>query len=251
MVVNGESLRMRCKSLGPRTSWTANVRLIKVLQRACSAIQVAEYFNVSTTCRSCRSKGTASTLVFCAGCGPARKPIHRACLRREPEHEPPDTTQQDCREVSFKAYVFMRWLFDVGYLDESDIQHIDDTKATWIGVPHDQPEAAYPQLYIWNRLRSLVSEAADAPQRQHPSLVSFVSPTGSGKSTLIRALIRMLEPVAFLDFDAPVPGGIDDLFVSTSSDIHLYSDPRTRLSKTPLYFAGTLCSANGISEEWA
>lgn len=132
----------------------------------------------------------------------------------------------------------MRWLFDARLLDKSSALHVDDIKATWFGVPLAQPEAPYPQLYIWNRLRNLVSEAADAPPRQYPSLVSFVSPTGAGKSTLIRALIRMLEPVGFKDFDAPVPGGISEMFVSTSSDVHLYADPRTRVSKAPIYFAG-------------
>lgn len=132
----------------------------------------------------------------------------------------------------------MKWLFDARLLDKSSSLHVDDIKATWFGVPLDQSEALFPQLYIWRRLWNLVSEAADAPPRQYPSLVSFVSPTGAGKSTLIRALIRMLEPVAFKDFDAPVPGGLSEMFVSTSSDVHLYADPRTRVSIAPIYFAG-------------
>lgn len=132
----------------------------------------------------------------------------------------------------------MKWLFDVSYLRKARALHLEDVKTTWFGVPHDQPETEHPQLYLWNRMRDLVSEVADAPQRQYPSLVSFVSPTGSGKSTLIRALIRMLEPVAHMDFSAPVPGSIDELFVSTSSDVHLYPDPHTRQNMAPLYFAG-------------
>jgi len=140
--------------------------------------------------------------------------------------------------VDFKTYVFMKWLLDVRYLEGSTGLHLDDLKATWFGVPHSQSDSEYPQLFIWNKLRSLVSEAADAPQRQYPSLVSFIGATGSGKSTLIRALIRMLEPVAREDYDAPLPGVNSDMFVSTSSDVHLYADPRTAKRTAPLYFAG-------------
>jgi hypothetical protein len=142
-----------------------------------------------------------------------------------------------CQEVSFKQYVFMKWLLDSNFRGVKDL-HIKDLKTTWFGVPQEQAETHRPQLYIWNRPSAVVTQDAEAPQRQYPSLVSFVGDTGSGKSTLIRALIHMLEPVHHDENEVPVPGGVSQTFVSTSGDVHLYADPHTRSRKAPLYFAG-------------
>src|ERR1700712_1172075 len=69
-----------------------------------------------------------------------------------------------------------------------------------------------------------------------PSLVSFVGQTGAGKSTLIKLLIGLKDPKESVKVQSPVVGrpGID---VPTSEDVHLYSDPPTAYSQTPLLYA--------------
>jgi hypothetical protein len=70
-----------------------------------------------------------------------------------------------------------------------------------------------------------------------PSLVSFVGQSGAGKSTLINLLIAIKASPGKPELPTPVVGitGRDD--VPTSQDVHLYSDPATITSETPLLFA--------------
>jgi hypothetical protein len=69
-----------------------------------------------------------------------------------------------------------------------------------------------------------------------PSLVSFVGQSGAGKSTLINLLVTFKGGVGKVQQPAPVVGmtGKD---VPTSEDVHLYSDPATLSSETPILFA--------------
>lgn len=182
-------------------------------------------------------------LIFCAGCGVSHKPIHRSCITKVSDHKPPPYADGDCDdscdEVEYKEYVYMMLLLDSRYLQNKEVLHLEDIWSTWLGVPHDQPKGPYPQLYIWPRLKRLVANGpAVVQQRQYPSLVSFVGDTGSGKSTLIRALVRMLKPRANHEYAVPVPGAVSDGFMSTSSDVRLFADPRTASEKVPIFFVG-------------
>jgi energy-coupling factor transporter ATP-binding protein EcfA2 len=69
-----------------------------------------------------------------------------------------------------------------------------------------------------------------------PSLVSFVGQSGAGKSTLINLLVAIKGNSSQVDLPTPVVGmtGKD---VPTSEDVHLYSDPGTITSDSPLLFA--------------
>lgn len=69
-----------------------------------------------------------------------------------------------------------------------------------------------------------------------PSLVSFVGQSGAGKSTLISLLVSLKGGSRKVQLSSPVVGmtGKD---VPTSEDVHLYLDPSTCTSKTPLLYA--------------
>jgi len=84
---------------------------------------------------------------------------------------------------------------------------------------------------------SFDSVNSDVSETRSPSLVSFVGQSGAGKSTLINLLVTFKSSgMSNANFPAPVVGmtGKD---VPTSEDVHLYADPETVASDTPLLFA--------------
>ncbi|EXK77612.1 hypothetical protein FOQG_17687 [Fusarium oxysporum f. sp. raphani 54005] len=199
----------------------------------------AEKARIPLFCRICAEKGAPADFVLCSGCGAACRPAHKRCLASSPSHQPNDelTMYGDpCEEIDFQEYIFTSWLLDSRFLDKDKTSlHVDDLWSTWFGVPHDQ-EGSYPQLCIHPRLERLIDNVTDRPARQYPSLISFVGDTGSGKSTLIRAIIRMLAPRSQKQYRVPVQGAAEDGFESTSSDVHLFADPHTSSTEVPRLF---------------
>ncbi|KAK0722843.1 hypothetical protein B0T26DRAFT_704224 [Lasiosphaeria miniovina] len=208
---------------------------------------LAEEVKIHYACRICEQRGSPSQFVFCRGCGPARRskwPAHRSCLSRNRDHCPDADDGYDddpdfprCEEIDYKTVVYTTWLLDSSRVKREEVTstHLDDLWSTWFGVPRNQP-GPYPQLYIYPRLEALLSETTTKPTRQYPRVISFVGDTGSGKSTLIRAMIRMAAPRRRFDFRVPVPGVVDDEFDSTSSDVHVFADPVTISTEDPLFF---------------
>ncbi|KAH7173285.1 uncharacterized protein B0J16DRAFT_405679 [Fusarium flagelliforme] len=200
----------------------------------------AERARIRLFCRVCGEKGEPADLVLCSGCGAPHMPAHRRCLYSSPIHQlsPDEPTMYGnaCEEIDFQQYIYTSSLLDSRFLNKDKASlHVDDLWSTWFGVAHEQT-GHFPQLSIYPRLQTLVDVAADRPPRQYPSLISFVGDTGSGKSTLIRAIIRMLAPRAHESFQVPVQGTAGDGFDSTSSDVHLFADPNTGATEVPRFF---------------
>ncbi|RSM02019.1 hypothetical protein CDV31_011102 [Fusarium ambrosium] len=165
-------------------------------------------------------------------------PAHRQCLLNtrdhQPESEEPPEFGDPCEEIDFQQWIFVSWLLDSKIPDEEkSALHVNDLWSTWFGVPEDQ-EGHCPQLCIYPRLERLVEKVLEKPQFQYPSLISFVGDTGSGKSTLIRAIIESLAPGK--RYQVPVQGAVQDKFKSTSSDVRLFADPQTESSEVPRFF---------------
>ena len=141
---------------------------------------------------------------------------------------------------------------------QQDVLHQDDEDTTWFGIVREDTELPVFQDYgryakIMADTHSLSSgQSLSTHNQRYPSLVSFVGQTGTylwmsshrlvlitntgaGKSTIIKLVID-LNSEDSKRFPTPVVGsvGID---IPTSADVHLYSDPSSSGSETPILFA--------------
>ncbi|KAI0973070.1 hypothetical protein F4678DRAFT_37931 [Xylaria arbuscula] len=191
-------------------------------------------------CRVCAEEGEPADFVLCGGCGAAHMPAHRQCISSVPFHQPNQDGDNiygsPCEEVDFSEYIYTSWLMDAKMRSRDQTAlHLDDIWSTWLAIPDGQ-DGPHPQLNIYPRLERLIAGVPNRPPRQYPSLVSIIGDTGSGKSTLIAAMIRMLAPTAHKDYRVPIPGADTDNFDSTSSDVHIFADPRTISTEYPCFF---------------
>ncbi|KAH0556157.1 hypothetical protein GP486_005910, partial [Trichoglossum hirsutum] len=120
--------------------------------------------------------------------------------------------------------------------------HQQDKKARWFIAGSTREDGSYGMLYVTDRFEYLTSRASMRGQsglQQFPSLVSFIGETGTGKSTLIRALIKMSLQERSQPVETPVTriAHSDMLSNPTSSGVHLYRDPATNMSRRPILFA--------------
>jgi hypothetical protein len=206
----------------------------------CSLYSAASKLGVPLTCRVCSKDGEPTGLLVCNGCG--RDGIyHRKCWAEWRDHKIKQSrVWQPCEKTEMSEFLWISWLLDSNITQHKQRElHRKDMWATWFGVPYYQSK---PRLFTYPRLQNLLrngSSSDSLPDAQCPSLISFFGDTGGGKSTLIKALIRNACSEVEDGVEAPVPGNWADLHRSTSGDVHMYSDPATRTSSAPMFYAGT------------
>ncbi|KAF8243740.1 hypothetical protein K440DRAFT_663912 [Wilcoxina mikolae CBS 423.85] len=110
--------------------------------------------------------------------------------------------------------------------------HIKNSSSKWFGV---SIKPAGVSLRTTSRYREL-SMATDFDKQQYPCLISVVGETGSGKSTLIGALIKSSDTTS-KSFETPIQGDPTHLDTPTSGDVHLFPDPATSNTARPCLYA--------------
>lgn len=121
--------------------------------------------------------------------------------------------------------------------EEQQQMHLDDDNTSWFGVSADSAGELY--FHDWGRYEEFLAQSrAGGRDVQFPGLISFVGPTGAGKSTIVKALVKLFENEHKLGIaQAPVVGLTAHQAVPTSGAVHLYWDHNTLFSENPLLFA--------------
>ncbi|KAL2820557.1 hypothetical protein BDW59DRAFT_174473 [Aspergillus cavernicola] len=156
--------------------------------------------------------------VFCDRCW-ARSPPHvRQRVQRGIPHEKTDPRLAKIIEQTLEIE-----------LDEKAqaLMHLNDENSSWFGTLRDDDDDMV--FHDHGRYADLMAEmSARKRQLRYPGLVSFVGQTGAGKSTVVKLLIEI---------QVPVVGSTTNQDLPTSADVHLYADPVSWSTDTPLLYA--------------
>ena len=72
--------------------------------------------------------------------------------------------------------------------------HRADDDTTWFGVLPDATDTSQRLFHDFGRYEEFLSQSMFSPKSgQFPSLISFVGPTGAGKSTIVKGLVKLPE----------------------------------------------------------
>lgn len=122
--------------------------------------------------------------------------------------------------------------------DEQQQLHIEDEDTTWFGIAREEGNSIFQD---YGRYANIMADSTTGAHKlRYPQLVSFIGQTGAGKSTLVKMLIDQEERRSNQSsglFASPVVGSIRTENVPTSGDVHLYGDPRSYYSESPLLYA--------------
>ncbi|KAG0647770.1 hypothetical protein D0Z07_6642 [Hyphodiscus hymeniophilus] len=126
-------------------------------------------------------------------------------------------------------------------MDDTEKMKLDakDVETTWLGMtlgPKDVLTLSHSGRYADLMANNGPSGNFMHHKTRYPGLVSFVGQVGSGKSTVIKLLIRLSKDETG-DFETPVVRSRNELVVPKSTDVHLYGDPTSMSSVHPILYA--------------
>ena len=206
-----------------------------------SLYEIAQELGISTSCRQCEKlEQDITTLVFCREC---MNTFHSSCWAKSKDHIASSFKRNPCKNsTKLGLHIWVAHLHDSG-LSRPQIlkQIVDDRSHRWVGIPESRADdLKNPELLLYSALTDQFNNSSvsrELPRKQFPRLVSFFGDTGTGKSTIIKNLIRLLT--ASESLDVPVTGTVSETQNSTSGGVHVYNDPQTMTSDLPIIYAGT------------
>lgn len=208
----------------------------------------------SQRCEVCEKYDTSVSycnvcdFLFCGGCWNSQ-PTHKR-NRLAPGDVPHERTDHNMAKT-------IQTVLQAKTTDEEQaVLHQNDQDTTWFGIIREDREL--PIFRDYGRYATLMTSTprfagiVNGSDTRYPSLVSFVGDTGktpfknayqalltyflgAGKSTIIKLVIDLCSRKDE-NYATPVVGPVGK-DVPTSGDVHLYSDPQTATSDSPILYA--------------
>ena len=182
------------------------------------------------------------------------------CWNKQPSHKPKKRGADGYGHEKIDKLVVERYrsiLEPPSNSEEQDALHRDDEDTTWFGIGRSRTgDPIFEDHGLYAAL--MVESLSEAHTVRYPQLVSFIGQTGksskhclqlacriddgsgAGKSTVVKMLINHQDmknnQTKKAHFPSPLPGSVNDS-VPVSANVHLYADPDSFLTDTPILYA--------------
>ncbi|KAF2267002.1 hypothetical protein CC78DRAFT_577537 [Lojkania enalia] len=204
-----------------------------------------------TTDRNCSwdndcAENRESHLAFCSKCDEIYCLVH---WPEERKHKPSHPQFSSHRQLPLSFPDFLQTAFsEPSDADTRARLHEDDMQSLWFGLKTRKD--ASPQFINRDAYLDIINTSGFFPrEKQFPMLISFIGPTGAGKSTVIKAL-SLIAHASRKDRELlkPIPGAASTAGGASSSDLHLYGDGATIDTSNPILFADCEGLYGGVPE---
>ncbi|KAF9892309.1 hypothetical protein FE257_002086 [Aspergillus nanangensis] len=165
--------------------------------------------------------------VFCSSCWGKSPPHRNANVRGGIPHEKTDPGLARIIEQTLEAEMDDK---------AQTFSLMKDEDSAWFGTIWDESDLIFQDYGRYAHIMADISDQKRQTRYRYPGLVSFVGQTGAGKSTLVKLLIE-LGSTTNKDAQVPVVGSVKNQDLPTSGDVHLYSDPDSAKTDTPILYA--------------
>ncbi|KAI3328065.1 FabD/lysophospholipase-like protein [Xylariaceae sp. AK1471] len=200
-----------------------------------ASISTSDPFSLTKACHTC---GTVKKTFTCIQCN--NLPFCDGCWEKWVLHLPGATGWGSKPHEKVDPVLLQRLrqvLEPIRTEPEHEAELDQDQTTTWFGL--DRDSSGQPTFIDYGRFAAIMNDSlAGKEADRFPQLVSFIGETGAGKSTLIKLLIdrQDLTSPGTSKYWSPITSSTQD-YIPTTADVHLYADPSSFHSETPLLFA--------------
>lgn len=144
---------------------------------------------IASECQNKRARSHDGEPKYCNAC---RRVYCSECYDTQLVHEDEDNRSGEHEKTDLDTANFILSLFGNNHsAEDRERSHVKNIQSKWFGTHIDEQESR-SYFHDFGGFSGLLEKSPFMAHQQFPSLISFVGDTGTGKSTLINGILKVI-----------------------------------------------------------